>query len=194
MPALQHLPQGPFTVSDAADRGVSRATVYRLAAGGRLERIGRGLFQRIDAPGIDTDLLEAASRAPLATICLTSALAHHGLVDAIPTTTDLALPRGHRRPATRGAITWHLFDADTFDLGRTQILIDGTSQEIGLYDAPRAIVDVFRLRSIEGYEVGIDAMRAWLGHRGSHPADLMRLATLLPRASGPVRTALEHLA
>lgn len=194
MPALRHLPQGPFTVSDADERGVSRATVYRLAAGGHLERISPALFQRIDAPAIDTDLLDAAARAPLATICLTSALAHHGLVDAIPATTDLALPRGHRRPATHGAITWHLFNADTFDLGRTQILIDGTSQKIGLYDAPRAIVDVFRLRHIEGYEVGIDAMRAWLRRRGSHPVDLMKLATLLPRASGPVRTALDHLA
>ncbi|MDQ1535672.1 MAG: hypothetical protein QOE58_65 [Actinomycetota bacterium] len=113
-------------------------------------------------------------------------------MDAIPATTDLALPRGHRRPVAHG-VTWHLFDVGTFEVGRSEILIDGTDYPVGLCSAPRSIVDAFRLRSFEGYEIAIEALRAWLGRRGSHPGELMAIATQLPRAAGPVRTALEYL-
>jgi len=82
MARLDRLPRRPFTSG------------HRLAAAGQLKRIGPGRFHRVDAPAIDTVLLDAATRATKATICLTSALAHHALADAIPATTDLALPRG----------------------------------------------------------------------------------------------------
>lgn len=55
-------------------------------------------FRRADtAGGADPDLLEIAYRAPHATLCLTTALARHGLSDAIPARIDVALPRGQRR-------------------------------------------------------------------------------------------------
>ncbi len=196
MRADDRLPEQPFTLADAAAAGVGRATVYRKAEAGELIKLGPGLFIRTtesDEEGIDHDFVEAVARAPLATICLTSALARHGLVDAIPASTDLALPRGTYRPITGPAVTWHQFDHDTFDLGRTIIALPGTAG-IGLYDAPRAIVDVFRLRGSEGYEIGIEALRNWLRRPGAQPAAIMNLAQRLPRAARPIRTALEHLA
>lgn len=189
------LPTHPFTLADAVDAGVSRATVYRKADAGELVRLGPGLFVRKvdnENEAIDYDLVEAVARAPMATICLASALAHHGLVDAIPASTDLALPRGAYRPTMGPAVTWHQFDADTFDLGRLVIPLAGTDG-IGLYDAPRAIVDVFRLRGSEGYEIGIEALRTWLRRPGAQPTMLMSLAERLPRAAGPLRAALEFL-
>ena len=97
-----------------------------------------------------------------------------------------------RAPVTEGAIRWHRFDAMTFELGRDQVLIQGISEFIGLYSAARTIVDCFRLRSVVGYEVARDATKEWL-RRGGKPAELMSIATLLPRAKAPLLQALEVL-
>jgi len=195
MTSRNSLPRLAFTPAQAARVGVSSSSLHRMAATGKLERIAPGLYQRPDTATYDLDLYAAAVRAPRATICLTSALARHGLVDAIPATTDLALPRGTRKPALKGAaITWHLFDAATFNLGRTTVAIPGAGRKVGLYSPERSIVDAFRLRSIEGYEIATEALRTWLGRRGSNPADLLAIATQLPRAEGPIRRALEYLA
>ncbi|MHB2022630.1 MAG: hypothetical protein ACYCO3_04760, partial [Mycobacteriales bacterium] len=52
-----------------------------------------------DAPPVDSDLIEIAERVPHATLCLETALARHGLIDAIPVAIDIAIPRGSTRPA-----------------------------------------------------------------------------------------------
>lgn len=194
MDTLEHLPTHPFSPAEAAAAGISEWALYQHLSAGRIERIRRGLYQRTDAPPTDLDLVEAVKRAPRATLCLTSALAHHELIDAIPHTIDLALPRGHRRPTTNAPITWHLFAAETFDLGREEIPIEGTSDKIGIYSPERSIVDVYRMRNITGYEIATEALRSWLGRRGSSPAKILAIARQLPRAQAPLRAALEYLA
>ena len=103
-------------------------------------------------------------------------MAHHDLIDTIPATLDVAIPRGHRTPATTGAITWHHFDRAAFGLGRTQITIPGTQDTIGLYTAERSIADAFRLRGTIGYELSLNALKEWL-RRGGQPTHLLDLAT-----------------
>ena len=120
--------------------------------------------------------------------------AHHDLVDAIPSTADLALPRATRKPATTGAITWRSFDAATFDIGRGTTPITGTRRTIGIYSPERSIADAFRLRSLEGYEIAIEALRTWLRRKVSNPADLIKVAIQIPRAETPLRQALAYLA
>jgi len=127
-----------------------RSALYREHAEGRWERIGRGVYLPAGAPAMDWDQLEAATRRPEATICLLSALAHYDLTDEIPHALHVAIPRGMRAPATKGAIRWHRFDVATFDLGRDVTLVSGSSQQIGLYSAERTIIDCFRLRGLLG--------------------------------------------
>lgn len=170
--------------------GMSRSALYRAARRGRLERIARGIYLPADAPAADWDRIEAATRRPDATICLTSALAQHDLVDALPAALDVALPRGSRRPASTGAIVWHQFDRATFDIGREEIPIHGTDQTIGIYSPGRSVADAFRLRSEVGYEVAQTALHEWL-RRGGKPARLMEIASRLPRTKSPILRALE---
>ena len=87
------------TTKNAAAHGTSKAQLARGARAGRYERIARGIYRPTDAEAGDLDWIEAAARRPDAIICLVSALAHHGLTDEIPTTLDVALPRGSRIPA-----------------------------------------------------------------------------------------------
>lgn len=185
MPALR-----PGTAQQA---GLSRSGLYRAAREGRLERIARGIYLPADTDAADWDWLEAAIRRPDATICLTSALAHHDLTDAIPAALDVAIPRGSRTPVTTGAIAWHQFDKATFDIGREEIPIPGTDQTIGIYSPERSITDAFRLRGEVGYELARESLKEWL-RRGGKPARLMEIASRLPRAKSPVLHALEMLA
>jgi predicted transcriptional regulator of viral defense system len=172
---------------------MSERQLYRLRNEGAIEVISRGLFRREAADAfVDVDLLGIARRAPRATLCLTSALARHGLTDEIPATIDVALPRGTHRPAVSAPVTWHLFNAKTFDFGRTTVRLDEDTS-IGFYDAERSIIDAARLRHREGSELLYGALRRWLARRGSSPAELLAMARNFPQSERTLREALEIL-
>jgi predicted transcriptional regulator of viral defense system len=179
-------------VTPSTPTGTTRSALYRGAKTGRWERIARGIYLPADATPTDWDQIEAATRRPDATTCLLSALAHYDLTDAIPNVLDVAIPRGARAPVTQGAIRWHHFNKGTFNLGREEILIPGSEQTIGIYSPERTIADCFRLRSTVGYETARDATKEWL-RRGGKPAELMRVASQLPRTKSSVLNALELL-
>lgn len=182
-----------FSYTEARARGISDRRLYALRDAGLIEQLGRGLFQRTDASGsADSDLIEIAHRALQATLCLTTALARHGLTDAIPPSIDVALPRGHRHPRTRVPVTWHAFAAGTFSIGRDELALT-TGIQIGLYSPERCIIDAFRLRHLEGPETAIEALRRWLRRRGAQPATLLRMARAFPKAEPALRSALEIL-
>ena len=84
-----------FTYTEARKAGLSKHALYRLRDSGQLEPIGRGLYRRHDAPLGDLDLLVVAQRSPMATLCLTSALARHDLTDLIPCDMTSHSPAGH---------------------------------------------------------------------------------------------------
>jgi Transcriptional regulator, AbiEi antitoxin len=182
-----------FSYSQAREAGLSQRRIYWLRDHGFIEPLAQGTYRRSDIPtGGDPDLTEIATRAPLATLCLTSALVRHDLTDAIPSKIDIALPRGTRRPPTAAPVRWHLFDSETFQIGR-DLLPLSSADHIGLYGPERSIVDAFRLRHNEGPELAHGALRRWLRRRGSSPAELMRMAQHFPKALPALRTALEIL-
>jgi hypothetical protein len=184
----------PTTFSSAQARaaGFSRRGTARLLADDLVESIGWGMYRWTDTPPADLDLIAIAVRAPRATLCLATALVHHGLSDAIPDAPDVALPRGQRKPATAIRVRWHSFDPSTFDLGRGSLTLDD-EVSIGLYTAQRSIIDAFRTRGTEGHEQANDALRRWLRQPGSQPGQLLQLARRFPRATTPLQAALEVL-
>src|SRR5262249_19756627 len=96
-----------FTYTQARQAGISDRTLYRLRDTGLIQPVGHGLYRRNDVDlSADIDLLEITRRAPQATLCLTTALARHGLTDEIPARIDVALPRGRHRPTTVAPTTW----------------------------------------------------------------------------------------
>ncbi len=181
-----------FTYGEAKAAGVSDAFLYGLRDGGEVNALGGGLYRWADAPPGDIDLIEIAERVPQATLCLETALARHGLIDAIPTAIDVAVPRGNRRPTLRAPVRIRQFDAATFDLGRGDLEV-GARRPIGLYSPERSLVDVIRLRHLEGSDVAWEALRRWLARPGRSPAQLIELATNFPRAEPALRRALEVL-
>lgn len=181
-----------FSYSEALDAGLSEWQLYRLRDQGLIASIGRGLYRRHDAAMADIDLIELARRAPSGTLCLTTALARHGLTDEIPSRIDVALPRGRHRPATTAPVAWHWFDPTTFEIGRTELPLD-LATSIGIYGPERSIIDAIRLRHREGPDLAYAALRRWLRRPGASPSKLLTIAREFPKAERPLREALEIL-
>jgi len=189
-PLINGLPT-TFTAAQAQRGGLTRRGLVSLQHTGAVERIGRGVYRRSAAPLVDEDLLEIAVKTHRPTLCLISALARHELTDQIPSRHDVAVPRGEWRPTVSTAVRWHRFDPVTFDVGRTEVAVDA-DHLIGLYDAPRSIIDAFRLRHTIGPEVANEALRRWL-RAGGRPAELLRYTKSFPPARPAVLNALQIL-
>lgn len=181
-----------FTYAAAREAGLSDRALASLVADGDLERLGRGVYRRTHAPLADHDLIEVALRAPDATLCLLTALAHHDLTDAIPATIDVALPRSRRAPKVHAPVTWHRFHDDTFAVGRQMMDVDDGVQ-IGVYSPERSIVDAFRLRHQVGEEVAVEALKRWLRSSAAVPSELLALARSFPKAEPSLLRTLKVL-
>ena len=189
-PTTNNLP-ATFTAAQAQQSGLTRRGLTSLQQDGAIERVGRGVYRRSDAPLVDEDLLQIAVKAHQPTLCLVSALTRHGLTDQIPAKYDVAVPRGEWQPVLSASVRWHKFDRATFDVGRTEITVD-PEYKIGLYDAPRSIIDAFRLRHTIGTDVSNEALRRWL-RSGGRPAELLRYAKSFPHARPAILNALQIL-
>ncbi|MEI6374468.1 MAG: type IV toxin-antitoxin system AbiEi family antitoxin domain-containing protein [Actinomycetes bacterium] len=188
---LRALPAA-FTRQEALASGMSAALLDRLTSEGSVERFAHGLYVNERDGPVDLDLAEVRLRSPLATICLTSALARHGLIDEIPARIDLAVPRGSHLPVLRPPAAWHKYDPDTFDIGRhTETFARGLL--IGVYDAERSIVDAFNPRLGLPRGQAIEALRVWLRRTGTQPASLLRIAQHWPHARAGLIEVLQVL-
>ena len=163
--AMAELPD-TFRFSEGLDR-ISERQLRNLLAHGRITALARGLYRKSDWSG-DDDLIEIAAKSPRATLCLRTALARHDLIDDIPAAIDLAIPRGAWAPSITIAVHWHHFAASSFDIGRDSLEIEG-GHELGIYNQERCLIDMFRLRHLEGSDLANEALRRWLATAGSRP-------------------------
>jgi predicted transcriptional regulator of viral defense system len=181
-----------FRLDEAVSVGFSKEHIYRLRNAGEIEGVGRGVFlipNSID-PSV-VPLAVAATRQPLATMCLTSALVHHGLSDDIPHGVDIALPRNTRPPAGVENAFWHSFARATFEIGRDQEQFGQV--RLGVYSSERSIIDAFVVSHVQGTDVAYEALRRWLRKRGNNASQLTKMARDFPAAGTRIRHALEVL-
>jgi predicted transcriptional regulator of viral defense system len=183
----------PFSVSDAVDAGASRRTLYRLREHGALEGAAPGILQLPEAGmGMLSNLAVVSARVPGGTICLNSALSYWDLTDEIPEAVHIAVPRGAHRPTIKEPITKvHVFDADTFELGRQQARTDA-DEPFCVYSPERSVVDAMRMARWIGRDVGLHALRRYMARPGSSPARLAELARELG-GNASLRPALDAL-
>jgi len=180
-------------MADAKTHGVRKDQVYKLLKEGSLERVGRGVFIKPSAIDLRFIPLAAATAVrPKATLCLTSALVYHDLSDIIPYGSDIALPRGTRYPTGIAHAIWHSFDTDTFEIGRTE-LPNNAGLDWYVYSPIRCIIDMFRLKHLEGEEAAIKTLKLWLAKPGNSAGTLFEMARHFPKAQTSLRRALEVL-
>jgi len=180
-----------FTHADARRAGWSDRELYAARDRGDVQQVARGIYTREELHA-DLDLVEIAVRATNATLCLTTALAHHDLTDDIPASINVALPRSRRAPRTQSPVTWHRFDDDTFNIGRTELAVTD-DLVIGLYSPTRTIIDAYRLRHLYSAEQATEALKRWLTQHGNQPTELLAMAHDFPAAAPAIRSALQIL-
>lgn len=163
---------GIARMSELVKTGVTAATVGRLVRQGTVERLGRGLYQLADAPlDANHSLAEAAKRVPKGVVCLTSALAFHGLTDQMPHRVWIAI--GHRdwRPnLSHTPLRILRLAPHLLTLGVETHAIENVP--VRIFNVPKSVTDMFRNRRALGTEAAVQALKEALRQRKTTPAEL----------------------
>jgi predicted transcriptional regulator of viral defense system len=181
-----------FTTAQARSAGIAPRDLYLMRDEGVLHELSRGVFRAADAPmSAHLDLIAVAARSPAAVVCLESALALHELIDDIPTSVHIAVPRDARRPNLGyPPVTVSRFDPATFDVG-IELFEAAPGEHVRVYSAARSVVDAMRLRHRFGETLAYHALGRYLRTAGQAGVpELLDMARLLG-VEGPLRTAVE---
>ena len=190
MTAIKDLPP-TFATETALATGVSPRDLYNARDTGEILELSRGVFRRADAPAASfPDLLAVAYRNPTSIVCLLSAAVVHDLTDEIPPAVKIAVPRSSHPPRIAFPPTAVFrFEPRTFELGLTH-LEAAPGESVRIYDPPRTVVDLMRLRHRIGEPTALIALQRYLRRRDARPPELLNMAEDL-RVYGPVLHALD---
>jgi predicted transcriptional regulator of viral defense system len=176
---------GIARLSELRQAGITAATLSRMERAGEVVRLARGLYQLPDAElDVHHSLAEAAKRVPKGVVCLTSALAFHGLTDQLPRRIWLAIgtkdwaPKIDRPPLRIVRFAPTLLT----DVVETHV-IEGVPVKI--FGVAKTIADCFRHRRSVGLAVAIEGLQEALRQRKATPAEISRQA-----ARGGVATVI----
>ncbi|RKF12360.1 transcriptional regulator [Roseovarius spongiae] len=174
---LEHLEShAPARARELEGVGVSAATISRAVRSGDILRLGRGLYGLPDsAPDTHETLIEVAKRAPKVVICLTSALAFHGLTDQLPRRVWIAIGAKDWEPKiTYPKIRTVRFREPYFSSGVEVHRLGGTT--IRMYTIPKTLADAFRNRRLVDRSVAIEALKAAVEQRKATPSAIAEAA------------------
>lgn len=168
--------RGMMRLREFGEAGITAATVSRLERDGAIVRLARGLYQLADAP-LDQQhsLAEVAKLIPKGVVCLTSALAFHGLTDQLPARVWVALTKKDWRPrVTYPPVRIVRFPAELLSVGVEHHIIEDIS--VPIFGVAKTISDLFRYRRTVGETVVVEALREALRQRKATPAEIARFA------------------
>jgi predicted transcriptional regulator of viral defense system len=176
--------QGMLRLSELKEAGITAATVSRMKEKGLVLHLSRGLYQLPDAL-FDSHhaLAEAAKLVPKGTICLTSALAFHGLTDTIPSRVWVAIGAKDRRPRIETPpLQFVRYGEKVLTSGIKEHVIEGV--RVRVYNPAKTVVDLFRYRrsagkryqKSPGLNLALEGLREALRQRRASPAEIARYA------------------
>jgi predicted transcriptional regulator of viral defense system len=174
---LAHLEAtGMARLRELMEDGVTAATVSRLEHEGLILRLARGLYQLADATlDVHHHLAQVSKLVPKGVICLTSALAYHGLTDQMPAKVWLALGLKEWRPQfIYPPVRFVRFSETRLQSGVEHVLIDGVN--VPIFGVARTVADLFRYRQTIGIHVAIEGLREALKHKKTSPSEIAQQA------------------
>jgi len=152
--------------------GLSRVQIRRMRERGLIERVGRGLYRRPDAPITERqDLAQAARLVPGGIVCLLSALRFHGLTTQNPFEVWLAIDRKAWRPRIEHPpLRLVYLSGPALKQGIEEHEVSGVP--VRVFSAAKTVADCFKFRNKIGIDVAVEALRAY---RKAHPKRLEAL-------------------
>src|SRR3546814_8605333 len=121
-----------------------------MAKAGEIVRLGRGLYQVVDADfGGDHALAEVAKTVPKGIICLLSALAFHELTDQIPARIWIAIGLKDWKPSPTGTpLRVIRMPGELLRQDVERHTIEGVP--VPIFNVPRTLSDCFKYQRIVG--------------------------------------------
>jgi len=176
--------RGMVRLSEFRERGITAATLSRMAEKGLVLRLGRGLYQLADAE-LDAhhSLAEAAKLVPKGIICLTSALAFHDLTDTVPGKIWMAIGAKDRAPSIGSLpLKFVRFGEKVLHSGIEEHRIESVT--VRVYSPAKTVVDLFRYRQSEGRRyknspgltLAIEGIREAVRKRKASPSEIASFA------------------
>jgi hypothetical protein len=167
---------GLTRLSEFRRAGITAATVSRLEEVGAVSRLARGLYQLPDAPaGANHTLAEASKLVPKGIVCLTSALAFHGLTDQIPARVWMAIgPKDWRPRLQYPPMRFAHFPLEQLKRGVEHYKIERVS--VPIFSVAKTLADLFRYRRTAGLNIAIEGLREALRQRKATPGEISRYA------------------
>ena len=167
---------GMSRLSELTAEGITAATVSRLEREGVLVRLARGLYQMADASlDVNHTLAETSKLVPKGVVCLTSALAFHGLTDQIPPKVWIAIgPKEWRPTFEYPPVRFARFSGPRLLLGVENHIIDGVS--VPIFGVAKTVADLFRYRQTIGVNVALEGLREALRQKKASPSEIAREA------------------
>src|SRR3984957_11671690 len=149
---------GTLRTRDLIALGVHTDALYALRESGRVVELGRGLYRLAEVGEAEHPDLAVAARAPNAAVCLISALSYHDITTQIPSSVQLAVPRGsYHYIKLSMPVTLYRFNPKTFNEGLETHHIGG--MPLRIYSAARTVVDCFKFRNKLGLDIPLEALR-----------------------------------
>ncbi len=168
--------RGMMRLREFGEAGITAATVSRLERDGAIVRLARGLYQLADA-SLDQQhsLAEVAKLIPKGVVCLTSALAFHGLTDQLPARVWVALGKKDWRPRLAyPPVRIVRFPSELRSAGVEHHAIEGI--RVPIFGVAKTIADLFRYRHTVGEAIAVEGLREALSQRKATPAEIARFA------------------
>lgn len=163
---------GMARLCELTTSGATAATVSRLERDGLIVRLARGLYQLPDASlDVNHSLAEAAKLVPRGVVCLTSALAFHGLTDQLPAKIWMAIGAKDWRPKTTyPPMRFARFDDVRLREDVERHLIDGIG--VPVFGIARTVADLFRYRATVGVNIALEGLREALRQKKTTPSEI----------------------
>jgi predicted transcriptional regulator of viral defense system len=147
---------GILRMADIIRGGITRNTLYAMRDTGQVQQLARGLYRLAEMPPLSqSDLVTVAMKIPHAVIYLVSALAFHELTTQIPHDVWIAMPRNSEPPVRTSRLT-----ETAYLTGIETHRIDGVV--VRIYSREKTVVDCFRRRHDVGFDVALEALKAYM--------------------------------
>jgi predicted transcriptional regulator of viral defense system len=182
--------QGPIRARDLEILGAHRRYLRELCDGGRLERIGRGLYVAVALPPTELhSVAQVCRRLPNAVICLLTALQIHGLTTEAPSAVWIMIDRKARAPVSSSP---RLEIVRASGLARSygveHRLAEGTT--VRITTPAKTVADCFRYRKHVGLDTALQALKDYFAaHRGG--ADALIAAAQADRIYAKMKPYIE---
>jgi predicted transcriptional regulator of viral defense system len=174
---------------DLREAGIGAQTIARAVESGEIERIARGVYQKLGTEIQEHQILaEAAMRVPKGVIALVSALAFHDLTDQMPRRIWMAIGASDWAPVeSYPPLRMVRFTEPYLRQGVEHHAIAGL--EVPVYSIPKTLADLFRNPRMVDRSVAVEGLRAALRQRKATPGAIAEGA----KAGGAWKTMRPYL-